>query len=170
VGRLFDAVAALAGVRAAVSYEAQAALELEWLAAGVAPNSWYPFELTDLLSDHEPMRIDTRPLILAVSRDADAGVDAGQIGRRFHSTLVEIIVAVCERLRHLTRVNSVTLSGGVFMNALLAVETDRRLRHAHFRVFRHQLTPPNDGSLSLGQLAVAASGIRGQESGLTPDS
>jgi hydrogenase maturation protein HypF len=157
IGRLFDAVAALAGVRDAASYEAQAALELEWLAAINAPDSCYPFELIDSLSDNEPMQIDTRPLIRAVSRDADAGVDAGQIGRRFHSTLVEIIVAVCNRLRQLTQINAVTLSGGVFMNAVLTVETDQRLRRADFRVFRHELTPPNDGSLSLGQLAVAAS-------------
>jgi hydrogenase maturation protein HypF len=159
MGRLFDAVAALAGVRDVASYEAQAALELEWLAASVAPDSCYPFELVDSAPDQEPMQVDTRPLIRAVWRDAEVGADAGQIGRRFHSTLVEIIVAVCNRLRQLTQIDAVTLSGGVFMNALLTVETDRRLRRAGFRVFRHQLTPPSDGSLSLGQLAVAASRV-----------
>ncbi len=160
VGRLFDAVAALAGVRDVVSYEAQAAQQLEWLAAGATADGLYPFELTDPLSDDEPMQIDTRPLIRAVVRDASSGVDAGKIGRRFHSTLVEIIASVCVRLRQSTRIDAVTLSGGVFMNALLTVETDRRLRQAGFRVYRHQLTPPNDGSLSLGQLAVAAGGRR----------
>jgi len=150
-GRLFDAVAALAGVRDRVSYEGQAAMELEWLATEIPPDGSYPFELAE-----SPLVIDTRPLIRAVVRDANRQVAAGRIGRRFHSTLVEIIAAVCDRLRRTTGLDAVVLSGGVFMNALLTGEARARLEGEGFRVSCHRLVPPNDGGLSLGQLAVAA--------------
>jgi hydrogenase maturation protein HypF len=146
-------VAALAGVRDRVSYEGQAAVELEWLAAGVAPDGAYPF---DLGSAREPLVIDTRPLVRAVAEDAGRGVEAALIARRFHSTLVDVIAAVCGRLRRETGIGEVVLSGGVFLNALLTREVSARLGGEGFRVYRHHRVPPNDGGLSLGQLAVAA--------------
>jgi len=78
------------------------------------------------------------------------------IGRRFQSTLVEMIAHVCDRLRTTSGLNAVVLSGGVFLNALLTTEVAARLSQDGFRVYRHQLGPPNDGGISLGQLAVAA--------------
>lgn len=153
-GRLFDAVAALAGVRDRVSHEGQAAMELEWRATDVSPDGSYPFELVE--SPNAPLVIDTRPLIRAVVRDASRRDAASLIGRRFHTTMVEIIVAVCDRLRRATGLDAVVLSGGVFMNALLTREAAARLQAEGFRVHRHRLVPPNDGGLSLGQLAVAA--------------
>jgi hydrogenase maturation protein HypF len=154
-GRLFDAVAALAGVRDRVSYEGQAAVELEWRAAEATPDGAYPFELTST-AEGEPLVIDTRPLIRAVADDAAKGTDAARIARRFHSTMVELIAAVCGRLRRDTGIDAAVLSGGVFLNALLTTESSARLAAGGFRVYRHQLVPPNDGGLSLGQLAVAA--------------
>jgi hydrogenase maturation protein HypF len=153
-GRLFDAIAALAGVRDRVSYEGQAAVELEWLATDVPDDGAYPFDLTE--NDGTPLVIDTRPLIRAVVRDVGGGTPAGRIARRFHTTLVEVIAAVCDRLRRATGLDVVALSGGVFLNALLTRETVGRLKRDGFRVYRHRLVPPNDGGLSLGQLAVAA--------------
>jgi hydrogenase maturation protein HypF len=158
-GRLFDAVAALAGVRDRVSYEGQGAMELEWLATGVAPDGSYPFDLAAASEGSPPeetLVVDTRPVIRAAAEDARRGVEAARIGRRFHSTVVEIIAAVCAWLREATGLSAVALSGGVFMNALLTEEVSARLGGAGFRVYRHRLVPPNDGGLSLGQLAVAA--------------
>jgi hydrogenase maturation protein HypF len=152
-GRLFDAVAALAGVCDRVSYEGQAAVELEWLATEVEPEGSYPFLLETAAT---PWVVDTRPLIRAMAEEANHSVRAALIARRFHSTLVEMIAAVCERLRRTTGLGTVVLSGGVFLNALLTREVIARLAGDDFAVYRHRLVPPNDGGLSLGQLAVAA--------------
>jgi hydrogenase maturation protein HypF len=153
VGRLFDAVASLAGVRRRVSYEGQAAIELEGLATTVDADGRYPFDFTDTST---ATFIDFRPMILAVSRDAATWVPAAVIARRFHSTLAEVVVRTCARLRSDTGVSLVALSGGVFQNALLTEESIARLRADGFRVLRHRRVPPGDGGLSLGQLAVAA--------------
>jgi hydrogenase maturation protein HypF len=150
-GRLFDAVASLAGVRDRVSYEGQAAVELEWLATGVEADGTYPFGL----APGEPLVVDTRPLIRAVADDVNRGADAARVARRFHTTLVELIATACARIRAATGLAAVALSGGVFLNALLTREVTARLTGAGFRVYRHRQVPPNDGGLSLGQLAVA---------------
>ena len=147
MGRLFDAVAAIACVCDRVSFEGQAAMRLESLAAGVAPDGAYDFEIDRAL-------IRCAPLISAVVRDVRRGVAAPLVARRFHSTVVEIAVRTCERLRKKSR--DVVLSGGVFMNAILLRETTERLEGRGFRVFSHHLVPPNDGGLCLGQLAIAA--------------
>jgi hydrogenase maturation protein HypF len=154
VGRLFDAVASLAGVRDSVSHEGQAAMQLEWLASSVAPEAAYPFELDGTGAS---IVVDTRPLVRAVSRDVDRDVEVARIARRFHSTLVEMIRGVCIMLRKTHKVDKTVLSGGVFMNALLTIEVTARLEQEGFAVYRHVKVPPNDGGLSLGQLAVAAS-------------
>jgi hydrogenase maturation protein HypF len=158
-GRLFDAVASLAGVADRVSYEGQAAVQLEWLASQAALAGSYPFAieqawvpcLAELM-----FRIDTRPLIRAVAEESSRMVDAAVIARRFHSTLVDVIAHVCSLIRETTRLGVVVLSGGVFLNALLTSEVCRRLEADGFRVYRHCLVPPNDGGLSLGQVAIAA--------------
>jgi hydrogenase maturation protein HypF len=155
-GRLFDAVASLAGVRHRVSFEAQAAIELEWLAEQQAPDSSYPVALEETAEDGLPtLIVDTRPLIRAVARDASQRTDPSLIARRFHSTMVELIATVCGRIRKASGRDAVVLSGGVFMNVLLLQEVSDRLRRDGFRVYRHRLVPPNDGGLSLGQLAIA---------------
>lgn len=159
-GRLFDAVAALAGVRDRVSYEGQAAVELEWLATAVSADGTYPHELIAPLEEGAPLVVDTRPLIRAVAADAARGTRAALIARRFHTALVDLIAAVCGRLRQATGVATVVLSGGVFLNALLTSEVCARLAGDGFRVYRHSQVPPNDGGLSLGQLAVAAAQVQ----------
>ncbi len=163
MGRLFDAVAVLAGVRDRVSYEGQAAIELEQLATEITEDGTYPFEisLAEPSSLGWPLVIDTRPVIRAVAEEAASGAEAARIARRFHSTLVDLVAEVCDRLRQVTRINAVVLSGGVFLNALLTHEVCARLGEKDFRVYRHRLVPPNDGGLSLGQLAVGAASLRG---------
>jgi hydrogenase maturation protein HypF len=154
MGRLFDAVAAIAGARSgAISYEGQAAIALEWLSTGVEPDRAYPF---GLFEEGERVVVDTRPLVAAVASDVRAGAGPAQVGRRFHSAVVELIAAVCARLRARTALDAVALSGGVFANSILSRETARRLASDGFRVLRHRLVPPNDGGLCLGQLAAAA--------------
>src|SRR5262249_19803418 len=155
VGRLFDAVAALAGVRDHVSYEGQAAIEMEWLATGVAPDGTYPIAVSqpaDGGGADAPLVVDTRPLIRAGADRARKGVEAARIARRFHTALVDLIAAVCVRVREASGLGAVALSGGVFLNALLTREAGARLGREGFRVYRHRLVPPNDGGLSLGQL------------------
>jgi hydrogenase maturation protein HypF len=158
-GRLFDAVASLAGVRDYVSYEGQAAVELESLAASVGSSGVYPFALEEARienQDESLFIIDTRPPIGAIAEEANRKVDAALISRRFHSTLVDVIAEVCKKLRAQTGIEEVVLSGGVFLNALLTTEATARLRADGFRVYRHRLVPPGDGGLSLGQLVIGA--------------
>lgn len=159
MGRLFDAVAAIAGVCDRVDYEGQAAVELEWLAAQASTDRTYPFEIVTPSRDGvpaSPLVIDTRPLIRAVLDDANEGLGPGRIARRFHTSLVEITAAVCRRLREETGVRQVVFGGGVWLNMLLSEEACATLEAQGFRVYRHHRVPPNDGGLSLGQLAVAA--------------
>jgi hydrogenase maturation protein HypF len=161
-GRLFDAVAALAGVRDRVSFEGQAAMQLEWLADEAVTAGAYPFDLAETGEGDHPeatLVVDTRPVIRAVVQDACGGTDARLIARRFHCTMAGLIAGVCERLRRATGLAVVVLSGGVFMNALLTRQARGLLQRAGFRVYCHRLVPANDGGLSLGQLAVAAACI-----------
>jgi hydrogenase maturation protein HypF len=158
-GRLFDAVAAIAGVRAKVRYEGQAAMELEWLATDILPDGSYPFVIEEPTSGTDadgPLVVDTRPLIRAVVADRKAGVEAARIARRFHSTLVNMIGDVCQQIRERTGLSVAALTGGVFMNALLVEEVTARLTGAGFKVLRHRTVPANDGGLALGQLAIGA--------------
>jgi hydrogenase maturation protein HypF len=152
VGRLFDAVGSLVAGRDRVSFEGEAAIRLEALAAGELADGVYPFEL----GGGEPIVIDPRPLVRAVVEDLEGGVPPARIARRFHSTLADVIAAVCERLREAHGLHVVVLSGGVFMNAILTEEASARLEGRGFVVVKHKEFPPNDGGLSLGQLAVAA--------------
>src|SRR5262249_18587272 len=140
VGRLFDAVASLAGVADRASYEGQAAVLLEGLATGVAPTGSYPFIVEQAQAEDagaSRLVIDTRPVIAAVAEEARRRVEAALIARRFHSTLVDMIAQVGGRLREATGLGAVVLSGGVFLNALLTKEVCSRLREVGFRVYRH---------------------------------
>jgi len=152
-GRLFDAVAALAGVCERAGYEGQAAMMLESLALGVRPAGAYPFELAN---GSDALRIDPRPLIHAVVADVRKGIGPAIIGRRFHTTMVDIVVAVCERIRVIDGIDRVVLSGGVFGNAILCGEASDALRREGFHPYQHASMPANDGGLCLGQLAIAA--------------
>jgi hydrogenase maturation protein HypF len=163
MGRLFDGVAAMIGVRSHTSFEGQAAMELEWLATDVPAEGSYPFKIVagspnapSPAAPREPYQIAVHPLIRGVVADLTRGVDQARIARRFHSTIVEMVVQICGRLREQTGLNRIVLSGGVFMNAILITETPARLRAEGFDAFCHHQVPTNDGGISLGQLAVAS--------------
>jgi hydrogenase maturation protein HypF len=150
-GRLFDAIAALIGLRYEVQYEAQAAVELEML-ADESPATGYSFSLADA---RKPMVVGTNGIIRGVVDDLLRGEPAPLIAARFHTTLAEIIRSVCGHIRELTNLRQVALSGGVFQNTLLLAAVISRLQDAGFTVYTHRLVPPNDGGLCLGQAAVA---------------
>ena len=144
MGRLFDAVAALCGLAKHITYEGEAAIALEGLAASCAePDAGYRWPSTDA-SD----------LIPAIVADLDAGVGRSLIAHRFHRTVAGIIAATCVQLRESTGLDAVALSGGVFQNKLLVELVLSLLHEQNFTVFRHRQIPPNDGGISLGQVAI----------------
>ena len=137
MGRLFDAVAALCGLRAEVTYEAQAAVELEAVAD---PAERGVYEMPGL---------DARPTILAIAEDLGRGLDPAVISARFHNTVAHATAEACTE-------ELVVLSGGVFQNRTLLTATRALLEATGHRVLVPERLPPNDGGISYGQAAVAA--------------
>jgi hydrogenase maturation protein HypF len=155
MGRLFDAVAALAGVLCHADHEGEAAMRLEALAENTAEVDGYPLPL---MAASAPAIVDTGPLVRAVVEDLRRGVSPARIARRFHTAVVELVVRTCQRIRAERALGRVVLTGGVFANAILSREIPARLAAEGFLVFQHRSVPPNDGGLCLGQLAIAAHG------------
>jgi hydrogenase maturation protein HypF len=153
VGRLFDAVAALTGVRSKVSYEGQAALELEMLIdEGGEHEPAYPFSIDQ---QGDGFVVSARPMIKQLLKDIASDVSSAAISARFHNGLVQLVVEVCQKIRTTHGEMPVALSGGVFQNRYLTERTARLLRQADFQVVLHRLVPPNDGGLALGQAVIA---------------
>ncbi len=150
-GRLFDAVAALIGVRQVITYEAQAAIELEALCDHDEPGH-YPFTIEDA----DVLVLDPAPMLRAIVDDLRAGVRRESIAAKVHNTLAKIIVEVSILLRARSGVKVVALSGGVFQNVTLLRQARAQLQAAGFRVLTHQAVPPNDGGLALGQAVIGA--------------
>lgn len=150
-GRLFDAVAALLGVRSVSNFEGQAAMELEMLANPKATVP-YPFGLK---MEAGVLVFDPRPLVRAIVASVKTGENVALCAGRFHATLAEMVRQVCLVLRARRGLDTVALSGGVFQNALLTTLVRERLERAGFTVLTHSLVPPNDGGIALGQAVVA---------------
>lgn len=151
VGRLFDAVAALLDVRDAVTYEGQAAIELEQ-AADAAETASYAAAI-DTASPTFTVR--GADLAAAVLDDVRRGVPRAVVAGRFHNAMADVIRRGCRCARERTGLGTVALSGGVFQNVLLLGKAIDRLEADGFRVLRHRQVPPNDGGLSLGQAVIA---------------
>ena len=153
ITRLFDAAAALAGVRQSVNYEAQAAIEFEAL---VDPDEegMYLFEWRQDV-------IKVRSAMEALIADVLSGIPVPVISARFHSGLAQLALEICRSLRVTTNINEVALSGGVWQNITLLRRTLSLLQKDGFVVYIHHQVPTNDGGLSLGQAAIAASRLRG---------
>ncbi|MEF8787499.1 MAG: carbamoyltransferase HypF, partial [Planctomycetota bacterium] len=146
-GRLFDAVAALLGVRGSVTYRGQAAMELEALCA--------EGESGEYAVEFGAEEIGLAPLFRGICRDLDDGVEDAIIAARFHNTLSGLIVEGCRRLRDSRGIETVALSGGVMQNGRLLETVIPALRGEGFRVLTHGRVPPGDGGLCLGQAACA---------------
>lgn len=157
-GRLFDAVAALLDVPGArrVTYEGQAAIELELLATGPLAEG-YAFALRD---EQGEWVIDSRPVLRAVVEEVLAGRPKAEIAARFHRTVAEMVVAACERLRAADGMSAVALSGGTFQNMVLLRQTVGLLRDVGFTVYLHHEVPANDGGISVGQAVLAEARAR----------
>lgn len=174
LGRLFDAAAALAGVRQTVGYEAQAALEFEALLAGRAiDTSPYPFPVVRVAStqigtnvrDEYPLQSnaapvqwewDARPLVTAIAADVSSGVDRATIAGRFHQAVAATLATTVRSVADATGIDTVALSGGVFQNTtLLAWTLEHLARVGLASVLVHRHVPPNDGGLALGQALIA---------------
>lgn len=154
-GRLFDAVAALAGLRHRVGYEGQAAMQLEAHAVCFASvkGTGYRFEIE---VEENKLVLDWRPVIRQVLKDAAQNYPAGMIGIKFHRGIVRAFARIADLLRERFALDRVVLSGGCFQNRYLTENLSRRLTKRGFRVYYQTLVPPNDGGLALGQAYIAA--------------
>jgi hydrogenase maturation protein HypF len=154
VGRLFDAVASIAGLRQTAAFEGQAAMELESVLDGIETDDAYPLDIVKSSEDRRlpVLVIDWRSLIEAVIEDRQREIGAGLISVKFHNWLVNAIVAVA---RHVGE-ERVVLTGGCFQNKYLTEQTVLKLKSEGFRPYWHQRVPPNDGGIALGQVVAAA--------------
>jgi hydrogenase maturation protein HypF len=158
MGRLFDAVAALCGVRTEVSYEGQAAIELEALAD---PREKGAYELAFGPATGAPRILDPAPAIAAILADLAAGVAVATVSARFHAGVANATATACADLARGAGLDTVVLSGGVFQNRLLLERTAAALERAGLRVLTPERLPPNDGQIAFGQVAVAATRAAG---------
>jgi hydrogenase maturation protein HypF len=152
VGRLFDAVAALCGVRTQVTYEGQAAIELE-AACDQSERGAYPLEV---LQADGGLVLDPRETIRALVSELSRGVAVPLVAARFHNALAAATAAACGLACERRRTRTVVLSGGVFQNRRLLETTASRLAEAGLRPLVSERLPPNDGAIAYGQAAVAA--------------
>jgi hydrogenase maturation protein HypF len=157
MGRLFDAVAALVGGRRRVSYEGQAAIELEALARAVergdAPSYDLPWDRT---GEGDVAILDPAPLIAAIVDDRVRGTAAPLLAAGFHEALGGAVAALAGRLARKNALDAVVLTGGVFQNVRFSDIVESALRDDGLHVLVHRQVPPNDGGISIGQAAIAA--------------
>lgn len=149
MGRLFDAVSSLLGVRHIASYEAQAAIELEWAATAHVPEAReYRFTV-------DGDQIDVAPVWRALIEDLRQGHEVGAMAAGFHVAVAHLIADMADAAQLATGIDQVALSGGVFQNAVLTRLARSQLSARGMRVLTHRLVPPNDGGLALGQAVIA---------------
>jgi hydrogenase maturation protein HypF len=164
MGRLFDAVASLTGLRQQMRFEGQAAMELEFALDEIETDEFYELRIaaredarpttapnSTLRTPHSALILDCAPMIDAILSDVQMGVAIGRISAKFHNALAEAVVAVAKK----TGARRVVLSGGCFQNRYLTERTVRRLQAEGFQPYWHQRVPPNDGGIALGQVVAA---------------
>ncbi|PKN51919.1 MAG: carbamoyltransferase HypF [Deltaproteobacteria bacterium HGW-Deltaproteobacteria-13] len=157
LGRLFDGVAALIGLRRTVSFEGQAAMELE---AQAADSSGSPYPFAILQDGDKSNIIDYTDMIKAIVADLDAGKSKAHIAASFHQTLTDAFTVTADKMRKATGLTRVVLSGGCFQNKILLEGSIEKLRNDGFEVYCHRQIPANDGGVSLGQAVIASSMIK----------
>jgi hydrogenase maturation protein HypF len=148
MGRLFDAVSSLLGIRHSVTYEGQAAIELENRSNPDETGS-YDFSIVNGI-------IDYQPVIEAIIADIHKGNPTGDIASRFHNAVANLCLTTSHQIREETSLSTVALSGGVWQNAFLFTKTVKLLQSNGFSVLTHHKVPTNDACISLGQAAIAA--------------
>ena len=148
IGRLFDAVAALCGLARTVRYEGEAAIALEGLAADASEREGYAWS-----------GADSAEVVRGVVADLDSGVEPAVVARRFHLAVADFVVSTTTRLAQESDLLAVALSGGVFQNRLLVELVLPRLASQGLNVMRHREIPPNDGGISLGQVAIGRAAL-----------
>ncbi|MEQ8221581.1 MAG: carbamoyltransferase HypF [Candidatus Eremiobacterota bacterium] len=154
MGRFFDGVASITGLRHRSTYEGQSAMELEAIAAEDI-NSYYPFSL----EEGETLIINPDPLFYYLLEDIKKRTERPVISAKFHNSIVVMIKDICNKMRKLYNLKNVILSGGVFQNSYLSVRTEKILLESGFNVYQNLGIPPNDGGISMGQIAVAYSNV-----------
>ena len=169
VGRLFDGVASLTGLRQRVAFEGQAAMDLEFAIDDGDAGGCYPFAVTvprevnqaddRRTASKQAVRfiVDWEPLVLAILADLENDTAAGGIAGKFHNTLAQVIVEIATRIGE----KRIVLTGGCFQNKYLLERSVTQLQAAGFRPYWHQRVPPNDGGLSLGQIIAASRQLKG---------
>ncbi|HNZ65522.1 MAG TPA: carbamoyltransferase HypF [Smithella sp.] len=157
LGRLFDGIAALLGAHRQVSYEGQAAMQLENLAIGSSGDP-YPFEL--ICGKEKPYILNITAMIESIVSEMEAGQRHTKIASSFHQTLIDAFASVAGKMREETGLVRVVLSGGCFQNKILLEGAVDKLKNSGFDVYCHQQVPSNDGGISLGQAVIAASMIQ----------
>jgi hydrogenase maturation protein HypF len=162
VGRLFDAVAALIGLRSHVTYEGQAAIELEMLARTVIRTSSprYPVDILEGTTPGSPEVLDPAPLIATVVQEIERGTEPSVIAAGFHEGLGLASAELAVKLARRHGLDTVALSGGVFQNVRFSDIVEDALVAQGLTVLVHHIVPPNDGGISVGQAAIAAVGSR----------
>jgi hydrogenase maturation protein HypF len=169
MGRFFDAISALMGIKTDISYEGQAAIELEYYADLCCTES-YDFTLNNEASFEGKSKsgkneiaqefvVNTRPVIRQIICDLLEGKSREYISSRFHATIAEIVFTGCKNIRRSTDLNQVVLSGGVFQNITLLKLTVDLLERNGFEVYTHSEVPSNDGGIALGQAMMAIAGL-----------
>ena len=161
LGRLFDAVSAILGIRRQSSFEGEASMALEFAAEAYEPQDMETVENPTVnenldkmvYKNEERFILNTRMLIQYIVEEKMQGADSGRLAYLFHQVLAEQITAVCIEARNSSGRNKVVLSGGVFQNRLLLRLTEERLVQEGFEVLRHHMIPPNDGGIAIGQAA-----------------
>ncbi|NTU97174.1 MAG: carbamoyltransferase HypF [Chlorobiaceae bacterium] len=163
-GRLFDAVAALVGLRGEISYEGQAAIELMHAAGPEAGTKAFPHEI----KREKGLRLMlVSPVVMAVAHSVNRMVPVPDISRMFHRTLVNLFLDIISEAATVSGIRTVALSGGVFQNALLFETLVTELENAGYRTLTHSLVPSNDGGLSLGQAVIGRSYLAGRYLGVS---
>jgi hydrogenase maturation protein HypF len=150
LGRLFDGIAAIAGIRQKTAYEGQAAMELEMMAGSPAAET-YAYDVTS----GSVLKIEPQAIVEGVVSDMENNVELSRISAKFHATLIRMFSQLCERLAKETRVKHVALSGGVFQNSILLAGLKKALEKQGVVVLTHEKVPTNDGGIALGQAVIA---------------
>jgi hydrogenase maturation protein HypF len=161
MGRLFDAAAAVIGLRRHASYEGQAAMELEAL-AGRRPATEYPSRFSEIAGR---LVLDPLPLLAVLGSRKQRGEDPADLAADFHASIAWATMELIRRLAQTTGLRTVALGGGVFQNARLLESLRGRLEASGLRVLTPRRLSPNDGAISYGQAAVAAALLTAEREG-----